>query len=103
MPKVVFLPVALDNLLEITRYITHKLFAPQAARDFIKDINAAVDLIARYPYSCKLYSARHALDKEIRYLPVANYLLFYVVKKRTVEILHIRYSKRQPALFVSKN
>jgi len=99
MYRIVFLPVALNDLLEITRHITYKLSAPQAARDFVKAVDRATDIIARFPYSCELYLTKYALNAEVRYIPVANYLLFYRVKNQTVEVLHIRYGKREPAVF----
>ena len=98
MYKVVFLPAVLDDLLEITRYIAHKLSAPQAARDFVKAVDKTVDVIAKFPYSCKLYLTKRPLAAEVRCAPIANYLLFYTVEKQTVEILHIRYGKREPLI-----
>ncbi|MDR1997484.1 MAG: type II toxin-antitoxin system RelE/ParE family toxin [Candidatus Margulisbacteria bacterium] len=101
--KIAFLPSALDDLEKITHYIADTLGAPQAARKFIADLDVITNTLAHFPYACPVYAPRRPLDAEIRYTPIDNFLLFYLVNKQTVEILHVRYGRQNPADFLSNH
>lgn len=91
---VVLLPVASDDLLEITRYISEKLHAPQAAEAFILELDKLVDQLGRHPYSYELYRDERPLAYEVRRAPVKNYVVYYVVMEDRVEIHRILYGYR---------
>jgi plasmid stabilization system protein ParE len=55
MYKVHYLPLALDDLKNIMRYIAYKLEVPRAAERLLSKINKEVLKIANNPYRCRLY------------------------------------------------
>jgi len=94
MYKPHYLPLALDDLKEIVRYITNKLEAPKAAENLVLKIDKEVKKIAENPFRCHVYMSPINLMHEYRVLHINNYSLFYVVEKDIIEIHRIIYSKR---------
>ena len=107
MYKIHYLPLALDDLKEIVRYIAHELEAPRAAENLILKIDKEVQKTADNPYRCHLFVSPEKLKYEYRILNVNIYFLFYVVeptaegagrgsppKKGKIEIHRVIYSKR---------
>ena len=94
MYKPHYLPLALDDLKNIIRYITHELEAPQAAENLIFKIDKEVQKLRQNPFRCHIYFSPERLKYEYRILHVNNYSLFYVVEKEKIEIHRVIYSKR---------
>jgi addiction module RelE/StbE family toxin len=94
MYKIHYLPLALDDLKEIVRYITYKLEAPRAAERLILKIEREMKKIADNPYRCHIFSSAEKLKNEYRVLHVNNYSLFYVVENEKVEIYRVIYARR---------
>ena len=92
--KIKYLDTALKDLENITDYITNTLHAPQAALDFIDELDKTAEHLKQFPYSHKIYLCDRPLLLEYRVLPIKNYLLFYVVVENAVEIHSVIYSKR---------
>ena len=64
-------------------------------------VDAVAESLCEMPYRYPLYPAMYAMKKEIRYVPIMNYLLFYTVneEQKTVEVwrfLHQRQNKSRP-------
>lgn len=93
MYKIAYLPVAQKDLLDIAVYIIDNLKSPKAAMDFIDTLDKSILRLKQYPYSCKLYQPQESLETEYRFLPVKNYLVFFVVTENIVEIHRIVYAK----------
>ena len=93
MYRIKYLPIAQKDLWDITAYILDNLKAPKAAMDFIDTLDKSILRLKEYPYSCKLYHPQESLDTEYRFLPVKNYLVFFVVIENIVEIHRIIYAK----------
>lgn len=93
MYKLKYLPLALLDLHEITNYITDILMAPKAAMDLIDTLDNSISRLKKFPYSCKIYQTEERLETEYRMLPVKNYLVFYLVEGKTVEIHRIIYAR----------
>ena len=74
-------------------YIIDNLKSPKAAMDFINTLDKSILRLKQYPYSCKLYQPQESLEIEYRFLPVKNYLVFFVVTENIVEIHRIVYAK----------
>lgn len=74
-------------------YIIDNLKSPKAAMDFINTLDKSILRLKQYPYSCKLYQPQESLETEYRFLPVKNYLVFFVVTENIVEIHRIVYAK----------
>jgi len=100
--KVQYLPIALDDLKDIVRYIAHKLDSPQAAEDLLLKINKDVLKIAENPFQCQLYISPVKLKYEYRVLRINNYSLFYVVENEKIEIHRVIYSRRNTPQILEK-
>ena len=96
MYEVIYLPTAKRELEEIVDYIAGELKAPEAALDFVNAVDAMAQGLSDMPYRHPIYYARFRLTDEIRYMPVKNYNVFYVVNEelKTVEIRQIIYQRR---------
>jgi len=94
MHKLRYLPYAQKDLEAIVEYISDTLKAPQAAMDFLDDIEAGVNRLCEHPYSCRVYQPINPVDLEYRVLVVKNYLVFYLVLDDCVEIHRIVYDRR---------
>ena len=92
--KVLYLPLALDDLKEITWYIAHELEAPRAAENLLVKIDKEVQKITDNPFRCHVYVSQEKLKHEYRILHIDNYSLFYIVEKENIEIHRVIYSKR---------
>jgi len=94
MYKLCYLPLALDDLKGIVKYITNELEAPRAAENLVLKIDKEVKKITENPFRCHVYVSPISLMHEYRVLHVNNYSLFYVVEKEIIEIHRVIYSKR---------
>jgi plasmid stabilization system protein ParE len=92
--KVSYLPLALEDLEGIVRYIVYKLEAPLAAQKLRDALHAAVQNLVRAPFGHPLYRTKRQLKMEYRRIAVKNYSVFYVVKDNHIEIHRVIYTKR---------
>lgn len=90
------MPTARQQLEEAMLYIAIELSAPDAAFAFVDEVDAMIQSLARMPYRHPLYHSRHALESEVRFVPVKNYNIFYVVNdaEKTVEIRRVLYQRQ---------
>ncbi len=91
--EVRYLPAARRDLLDILDYIQRD--SPAAAARFVDLIDERLALLARFPEM-----GRQAKDERLarfgyRVLVAEEYLVFYVVKERTVEIRRIIHGRRR--------
>jgi addiction module RelE/StbE family toxin len=103
MYRVHYLPLALDDLKEIVRYIAFTLEAPRAAEKLIGKIDKEVKKISDNPLRCHVYSSSCKLKHEYRVLHIDNYSLFYIVGKDRIEIHRVIYSKRDITQILLRN
>ena len=94
MYKISYLPLALDDLKDIVRYISYKLESPRAAQRLLSKIDREVRKIASNPFRCRLYASPEKLKYEYRVLHIDNYSLFYVTENEKIEIHRVIYSRR---------
>lgn len=94
MHDIKYLPVARKDLTEITNYIARQLKSPRAALDLLDAFEKSISRLENFPYSHSVYQPKHNLENEYRFVPVKNYMVFYVVKENFVEIHRIVYSGR---------
>ncbi|MBR0313141.1 MAG: type II toxin-antitoxin system RelE/ParE family toxin [Oscillospiraceae bacterium] len=98
MHKIVYLPIAEDDILAAVEYIAYKLDNPSAAEALLDELDKTVERVARFPYSSELYRTDRPMRKEIRMVSVKNYVLYYAVTEETVEmqrLIHRRRDKTQ--------
>ena len=98
MHKIVYLPIAEDDILAAVEYIAYKLDNPSAAEALLDELDKTVERVARFPYSSELYRTDRPMRKEIRMVSVKNYVLYYAIAEETVEmqrLIHRRRDKTQ--------
>ena len=94
MHKPYYLPLALDDLKEILKYVAQELEAPRAAEKLLSKIDKEILKIAENPFRCHIFASPEKLKYDYRVLHVDNFSLFYVVEKEKIEIHRVIYSKR---------
>ena len=93
MHKIVYLPIAEDDILAAVEYIAYKLDNPSAAEALLDELDKTVERVARFPYSSELYRTDRPMRKEIRMVSVKNYVLYYAVTEETVEIQRLIHGR----------
>ena len=96
MYKVEFLPIALNDMVEIVSYIGQTLQNPIAADNLSNEFLKAAERLEKFPYSNAVYVPLRSLKHEYRKLIVKNYLMFYWVDedKKVVTVSRVVYAKR---------
>lgn len=91
MYKVVYLPTARQQLEDAVMYIAVELGAPDAALALADEVDEAVRKLREMPYRFPIYHTMFAVKHEIRFFPVKNYHVYYVVDEntKTVEIWRV--------------
>lgn len=95
MYEIVYLPIAKQDITDITLYISDQLNAPKAAMDLLDAFDHSISLLSEFPYAHKIYRPLRALEEEYRMLPVKNYAVFYTVREqeKVVEIHRVIYAR----------
>lgn len=88
MYRVVYLPTARRQLEDAVMYIAVDLCSPDAAMKLADEVDEAVQKLKEMPYRFPIYPTRYAMKREIRFFPVKNYNVYYVIHEdaKTVEI-----------------
>jgi len=89
-----YLAVARLDLVDIVQYISEQLHAPGTAIHLVDKFDKAISNLQQFPFSGRRYKSTGGLKDEYRMLVVENFLVFYVVMDKFVEIRRIIYSKR---------
>jgi addiction module RelE/StbE family toxin len=92
--KIHYLPLALNDLKDVVKYIAYNLDSPQAAENFLSKLDKGVRKIADNPFRCHSYAPPEKLKYDYRVLHIDNYSLFYEVENDKIEIHRIIYSRR---------
>ena len=95
MHKIVYLPIMQNDLFEAIDYLEQVLDAPGAADDLLDQFDAAVQHIARFPYSHELYRTNRPLRDEIRKVPIKGFVLYYAVFEDYVELRRFIHGRRK--------
>lgn len=95
----IYLPTARKQLEDIVDYITVELSAPDAAFDFIGEVDAVVNSLAEMPYRHPIYHTSFAVLEEVRWIPIKSYNLFYKAfeEEKTVEIRRVLHQLQDVA------
>ncbi|MCL1884951.1 MAG: type II toxin-antitoxin system RelE/ParE family toxin [Defluviitaleaceae bacterium] len=94
--KVIYQPRAINDLDEITRYISKELYSQESAVQLLHEVEAETSSLDFMPKRYALVSNAKLAKQGFRLIPVRNYLIFYVVneKEKTVNIISVMYNKR---------
>jgi len=89
MPSVVIRPKAIEDLAEIWAYIVEDSL--RQADVFAAAINREIRDLARHPL---IGRARPELLTELRSLPFGRYIIFYLPRKRGIEVVRVLHGAR---------
>lgn len=92
--KIVYLPLAGDDILSAVDYIADKLDNPSAAETLLIELDKTVERLSRFPYSSEPYYSNRPMRDELRKVPVKGYVLYYTVTGDTVEIRRFIHGRR---------
>ena len=90
-----YLPVALQDMVAIVRYISRELGNPAAADRLATELIDAGDSIPKFPYMNPPYTPIRPSKHEYRKVLVQNYFIFYWVdeEKKLITIARVVYAK----------
>lgn len=91
--KLIIFPAAQRDMQDMVDYLNE--LSPQAALSSYDEIIERISTLVQLPLRCPLMKSPVLRAKGYRVLVVNNYLVFYVVNDKTVEIRRILYGKRQ--------
>lgn len=96
MYKVIYTPLAVEDLKSIYKYIAFYLKAPQTAQSQTNRIRYSVKALSEFPERNKVVDWEPWKSLCMHQLPVDKYIVFYQVNKidKTVKIVRIFYSGR---------
>lgn len=97
MYKIVYLPTARRQLEEAVVYIAEELCAPDVAASLLDAIDEAVNSLTEMPYRYAIYPTLYAVKREVRFVPIKNYNIHYVVNEenKTVEIWRVLHQRKR--------
>jgi toxin ParE1/3/4 len=92
--KVVYFPIAIDDVNNILNYIL--IDNPPVALELINKIDYAISSLSRFPYKGVSPKDYHLKSKNYRMLIIDSYIVFYVVNDilSIIEIMRVLSSKQ---------
>jgi len=96
MYKLLFLPVARQDMVDVAAYVSRVHANPEAAVSLAEIMVQAVNQLTQFPYAHPVYIPIRPLKQEYRKLIVRNYLVLYWVDEEagSVTIARVLYVKR---------
>lgn len=94
--SIVLTEAARADLSAIFRYIAVELHSAQNANAQLSRIEKSIASLDQMPERCRVYDQKNWRERNMRIMPVDNYLVFYVPthKNRTVTVMRILYGGR---------
>lgn len=87
-------PLAQADMESIFAYISKELKNPTAAINQIDDFEKAFENICAFPESCPLIDNEYVKDKTLRKLIVNNYIAFFRIKDKDLQVIRVLYGMR---------
>jgi toxin ParE1/3/4 len=86
-----------QDIRGIYEYIAYVLLSAQNATGQIERIKAGIFSLSEYPERQTLYTLEPWKSRNLRFLPVDNYTIFYIVNndKKCVQVIRVMYGKRE--------
>jgi len=96
MYQLEYLPIAMQDIIEIARYISQELGNPRGAERLADELIAAAESITDFPYSKPMHLAPKPLKHEYRRIAVKNYVIFYWVNEmeKRIVVARVIYARR---------
>ena len=106
--QVVLTNQAKADLIGIYRYIANDLQSPQTAEGQLSRLENAISSLDRMPERYRVYDHEKWKERNLRIMPVNNYLVFYIPsqEEKTVTVMRIMYGGRdvdRQLRFLQKN
>ncbi|MDE5817940.1 MAG: type II toxin-antitoxin system RelE/ParE family toxin [Lachnospiraceae bacterium] len=94
--NIVYTAQARQDLRDIYEYIALELLAPETATGQTQRIMKTIRTLGEMPMRHQLYGEEPWHSRGVRFLPVDNYLIFYLPEEpqNTVNIVRIMYGGR---------
>ena len=88
--------IAEQDLNSAADYIEQVLFNPQAADDLLDETEIQIQKLSYYPAKYPLVDDPVLKVQGIRFVPVKNYLVFYLISEpvKTIYIVRFLYARR---------
>ena len=80
-----------EDLESIYNYIAYELLSPEYAVGQTERIMKAIRSLETMPMRHQIYSEEPWKSKQVRYLPIDNYIVFYLPKEETSIVNIIRF------------
>jgi toxin ParE1/3/4 len=94
MYHLLFSKVIKDDVDSSYNYICDKLEAPKAAENMIKELIEKIEYIQKTPLARSVIQDPYLAVFEIRSIRVKNYVLYYQVEQKNVNVIRFLYNKR---------
>ena len=91
-----FLPIAKQDMTDISQYVSHELCNPTAAEKLADEMIEAAERLTEFPYINAIHQTLKPLKYEYRKQFVKNYIMFYWVdeEEKTVTIARVIFARR---------
>jgi len=96
MYQLSFLPIAKQDMTDISQYISHELCNPTAAEKLAEEMIEAAERLMEFPYINAIHQTFKPLKHEFRKQIVKNYIMFYWIDEEDemVTIARVIYARR---------
>ena len=84
----------INDLVEITNYITYDLSNSIAADNLLDDIETSITNRLQHPVGFRKYASKNNVEEVYYKIHVKNFTVFYVVIEDIMECRRIIYSRR---------
>lgn len=91
--NIIYVPIAAQDLSAAFDYILQD--KPAAAQKFLQQIDARIQNLTTHPQIGIRPKDLYLKSKGYRILIVNNYLVFYIIKTKTIEIRRVLHGKRK--------
>ena len=85
---------AKQDLIDIKKHIKYNLQEPNIAKKLITKIKTEVDKLIENPEIYSIIDNDFIKNLQIRKIIVYNYIVFYRINNKTIQIVRILYGKR---------
>ncbi|MCL2512650.1 MAG: type II toxin-antitoxin system RelE/ParE family toxin, partial [Oscillospiraceae bacterium] len=92
--KIIISEAAYSDIDEIFSYISDKLFSPKAAGKLTDKIFDSIERLRDFSLIGAAPENEVLTAKGYRFLPVDNYLVFYIPKNKEVRVVRVIYGRR---------
>jgi len=86
-------PAAQNDFLDIVEHLD--TLTPEAAAQYFELFMEKTGMLTKTPESCPLARDTQLRLRGYRMLSIENYIVFYVINGKTVELRRILYARRQ--------